>query len=301
MVDNTFVQKIADSIIDLNAFGTRKFAKYLLYFLIQKPKKKITVKTLHDFVMTIHPAQDRAGVEHEIYYKGTYEKGTLSLVKQLLAKNENMLDIGANVGFISLYASTLVGPNGRVFSFEANPETVPLLEENININSFNNIQVFPFGLGLETERLKIFPETIDQNRGAASLDGSVNQGGRYIEIDVKKLDDVKIELPISLLKIDVEGWELNVLKGAKQFLQMQNFPSIIWECCLDRVNGVGSPVDIFNYLSSFNQYEFFIFNNGKDRISKLQKITTTDQLPFHDNVVCISKNRISTLNPSIFA
>lgn len=301
MVDNTFIQKVADSIIDLNTFGTRKFAKYLLYFLIQKPKEKLTVKTLHEFVMTIHPAQDKAGVEHEIYYKGTYEKGTLNLVKQLLAKNNNMLDIGANIGFVSLYASTVVGPNGRILSFEANPETVPLLEENININSFKNIQVFPFGLGLETERLKIFPETIDQNRGAASLDGAVSQGERYIEIDVKKLDDVKIDLPISLLKIDVEGWELNVLMGAKQFLQTQNFPSIIWECCLDRVNGVGSPVDIFHYLSSFNQYEFFIFDNGKDRISKLQKITTTEQLPFHDNVVCISKNRVSTLNPSIFA
>jgi FkbM family methyltransferase len=249
----------------------------------------MNVKTLHDFVMAIHPAQDKAGVEHEIYYKGTYEKGTLNLIKQLLSKDKNMLDIGANIGFVSLYASTIVGSNGRIFSFEANPETVPLLEENIRINSFENIHVFPFGLGLETERLKIFPETIDQNRGAASLDGSVSQGERYIEIDVKKLDDVKIELPISLLKIDVEGWELNVLMGAKQFLQTQNFPSIVWECCLDRVNGVGSPVDIFNYLSSFNQYEFFIFDNGKDRNSKLLKITTTPQLPYHDNVVCISK------------
>lgn len=186
MVDNTFIQKVADSIIDLNTFGTRKFAKYLLYFLIQKPKEKLTVKTLHEFVMTIHPAQDKAGVEHEIYYKGTYEKGTLNLVKQLLAKNNNMLDIGANIGFVSLYASTVVGPNGRILSFEANPETVPLLEENIKINSFN-------------------------------------------------------------------------------------------------------------------YYESFIFDNGKDRISKLQKITTTEQLPFHDNVVCISKNRLSSLNPSIFA
>ncbi len=185
MVDNTFVQKVADSIIDLNTFGTRKFAKYLLYFLIQKPKEKIIANTLHNFVMTMHPAQDKAGVEHEIYYKGTYEKGILNLLKQLLAKDDNMVDIGANIGFVSLYASTVVGSNGRIFSFEANPETVPLLEENIKINSFN-------------------------------------------------------------------------------------------------------------------YYEFFIFDKGNDRIYKLPKNTTTDQLLFNNNVVCISTNRVSTLPSSFF-
>lgn len=295
MKDFTKQYKFLDSIVNLNAFGTRKLAKYLSYIIIPKPQTIETINTLLGFAINVEPINDEFGVEHELYYKGTYEKATMNVIKRCLREGDTLIDIGANIGVLSLYGSICVGKSGNVWAFEANPATARLLKDNIALNNFVNIKVFEYALGAEEGKGEIYPETYEKNRGAASMIKREGQGSLKYDIDIKKLDDIINDAKPKLIKIDVEGWELEVLKGSKNILSGPDAPILIVECFLDRENTIGSPSDIFKFIKSTNDYKIYKSDMGKDRLSKLVEVKTVDELPNQDNIICIPANRFSSV------
>ncbi|MFM9625870.1 FkbM family methyltransferase, partial [Streptomyces turgidiscabies] len=84
---------------------------------------------------------------------------------------------------------------------------VVLLNDNIALNKFTNIQVFEHALGAAEGKGEIYPETIKHNRGAASMLKREGQGTLKYDIIIKKLDDVIGDAKPKMIKIDVEGWE----------------------------------------------------------------------------------------------
>lgn len=291
IIDHIATYKFLNGIIDTNLFGTRKLVRLLSNILIPDLKQSSLIVTLDGLKMEVSPYTDMKGVEHDLYYKGTYEKGTLDFIKNYLKGEGNFLDIGANIGYMTIYGANLLAGKGKVHAVEANPDTQMILERNISHNNLTNVVIHPYGLGATSSTLLLYKDTISQNRGAASFDESavVGDKSKTVEVEVKMLDKIMIDDKIKLIKIDVEGWELEVLKGGTEFLKNQDFPAIIWECCLERIGRKGSPIDIFDFLNSFDQYKFYKFSHGKDRISSLIEISKYDELPFHDNVVCIKK------------
>lgn len=291
IINHTATYKFLNRIIDTNLFGTRKLVRLLSSILIPELKQPSTIVTLDGLKIEVSPYTDMKGVEHDLYYKGTYEKGTLYFIKNHLKGDGNFLDIGANIGYMTIYAANLLAGKGRVHAVEANPETQAILERNISYNNLTNIVIHPFGLGASNSSLTLYKDAVSQNRGAASFDESavVGDKSQTVEVEVKMLDSINIQDKIKLIKIDVEGWELEVLRGGTEFLKNQDFPAIIWECCLERIGRKGSPIDIFDFLHSFDKYKFYKFSHGKDRISSLHEIKKHDELPFHDNVICIKK------------
>ena len=104
------------------------------------PKKlsEYTLKTLHGFYLNINPAIDN-GVELSLHETGTYEKGILYYLSSILKKGDCFIDVGANIGLMSIYASEFVGDKGTVLAFEAHPKTARLLEANIEMNNLSNM------------------------------------------------------------------------------------------------------------------------------------------------------------------
>jgi FkbM family methyltransferase len=295
MRDFTNKYRLFDSIVDLNMFGTRKLAKYLSYLMIPKPKAKETIKTMLGFSINVEPIDDSAGVEHELYYKGTYEKATMHVIKTILNQGDTCVDVGANIGVVSLYSSLCVGPSGKVLAFEANPATVTLLMENIELNKFTNIEIFEFALGAEDGKGEIYPETVKHNRGAASMVKRDGQGTLKYDIVIKKLDDVIGDIKPKVIKIDVEGWEVEVLKGCRRLLSGSDAPILIVECFINRENTIGSPSDIFNFVKSTNDYKIYKSDMGKDRLSKLEEVKSVEELPEMDNITCIPVNKLASI------
>ncbi len=131
MIKNyTTRHKLISSLLEIDVKGIRRVAHHLPRFLIPAPKGVCTMKTNYGFYLQIDPVKDQ-GVERSIYYTGTYEKGSLAVLKQLLRKGDSFADVGANIGLMSLYASQLVGTKGKVWAFEPNPETARILKENV--------------------------------------------------------------------------------------------------------------------------------------------------------------------------
>lgn len=292
-----FFQKVSNT----NFIGTAKGVRYLAYLLLGNPKGKIKVETVDGFSIIVEPSFDKKGLEHDLYYLGTYEKGTIQVMKNYLTPNDNFIDVGANIGFVSLAASKMC-VNGKVFSYEANPDTFKILKENIALNKVQNIEVFDFALGAENTTAQIFPNTLKNNRGGASMvKNELNANDNGLNVLVKKLDELPIlSNKIAMMKIDVEGFEMEVMKGAQHLLTSGNAPALIVECSESRSNFNFTPIDLYRFIVNVNQYRIFKLLKGKERISKLIEVKGEKDLPFHDNLFCFLPDQIAKLNSNLF-
>lgn len=144
---------------------------------------------------------------------GTYEKRTRDLVCRFVGDGQVVFDIGANVGFFSLLASRLVGPRGTVYAFEPLPVNVQALRRHSELNGSENLRIVDAAVS-DRDGVGSFRQVANPSMGGLS-DG----GG--LEVRTLALDEA-IEsgqlLEPDFLKIDVEGAELSVLKGAKGLL-----------------------------------------------------------------------------------
>ncbi len=134
-----------------------------------------------------------------------------------------MIDVGANIGTLSLACADQVGASGKVYSFEPHPETFRYLKNNIALNGFKNIQDFSYALGSKDAQMYISDESDD------SQNAIKNNGNGGISVQMKTLDSlIPANQKIKLLKIDVEGYEGEVLSGAKRVCE--NTEILYLEC-----------------------------------------------------------------------
>lgn len=166
------------------------------------------------------------------YYMGTciseygeYCDEEINLLNSLINNGDTILDIGANIGLMTIPFSKMVGNNGNVISFEPQPEIYHILCGNIAINNLYNVKTNNIAVG--SNKNPIYLPKIDytksNNFGGISL---LDKG--EIEITQITLDDLSFD-KLNLIKIDVETMELRVLRGAyytikkhRPFLYVEN-------------------------------------------------------------------------------
>ncbi|MBO2544281.1 FkbM family methyltransferase [Salegentibacter sp. BDJ18] len=257
------------------------------------------VKTLHGFNLFINPIFDR-GIERRIYNFGTYETGTLWCFDFFIQPGDIIIDAGANIGLTSIYVSKLTGSKGTVYAFEPLNSTFEILCKNIRINRIRNIVPLQNALSDYNGKGYIYPN-IHINRGAASLNSNkVKQ--RPIEIEVKTVNSwikEKNIFKIDFIKIDVEGSEFNLLKGASELFQHSLKPTICLEFS-EEVSRDNNIIDLFYFLRNELGYKLFKSKLGKEEISKLIEIKTKEHLPKHDNIYCIDPKKLKSLSNILF-
>jgi len=139
-------------------------------------------------------------------------------------------DVGANVGFFSFWGARMVDVGGVVYAFEASPRIADLLRENIRLNQLENIQVVS-SIVSDVAGETFFYEAPDEKFGMGSLSPQFEKPP--LSVASVTLDDmVKLEniTKVALIKVDVEGHEASVFKGARKLLE-QKSPIIIFEFC----------------------------------------------------------------------
>lgn len=289
--------RFISAINDLNIKGSGVLANTLAHLLLPKSKGKVIMKTLHGFKLVINPVLD-SGVERRVYFTGTYEKGILHLMGQLLRRGDRFVDVGSNIGLMTIHAGQLVGPEGHVYAYEANPKTVEILKRNIDLNELNNIKIIPKALANETGRGKIYAN-MEYNRGSASL-AQYSKKDEYFEIDIIKFENAaESEHQIRLVKIDIEGYELEALKGFGNVLNRSDAPMLIIECTRDRTAKY-SAEELFEFLTQTHSYQIFKLSGSKERISTLLQVELVDDLPDHDNIVALQDHHLSSIDPKLF-
>jgi FkbM family methyltransferase len=273
--------------------GADLLRRRLAYLVMPAPRGPVVVPMTLGGVLVVDPIAGR-GVEREIYYQGVYEAGTLSLLANVLRPGDVFIDVGANIGLVSIVASRLVGARGRVCAFEPVPNTVALLEQNIALNGAHNISVESTALGAVQETRAIY-EHPEVNRGAASLVPSEGSPSSAI-VPVTTLDGyvhrAGLEGRIRAVKIDVEGWEADVLAGGRETLAASAGPVLIVEYSTNVRLAKGAHTDVYDFLSSVKDYRVFCLKRGKESISGIREIRGRGDLPREDNLICLRPDHL---------
>lgn len=139
---------------------------------------------------------------------GWYERRNQRLLSRLVAPGNVVFDVGANVGFFSLLAARLSGPNGRVVAFEPLPRNGDLLERHLACNGVSTVRLMRVAVGERSGKAS-FAAAGEPSMGSLANDGE--------PVDLVAIDDLVAarEVPVpAVVKIDVEGAELRVLQGA---------------------------------------------------------------------------------------
>lgn len=197
----------------------------------------------------VHFELDIANIVDWNIYFGFYEASRENLFR--LHPNPNViLDIGANIGEISLRFAQIY-PQAVIHSFEPFPDTFNSLKRNVSLNSFSNIELHPLGLGAEPGKV-FFEERTIGNPGMNRVTSDPEKSSR--EVLITTLDSFAENLgdhPVSLIKIDVEGYELEVLKGAGRLIQ-QHHPVFFIELDDDNLKDQnGSALELIQFLHAF--------------------------------------------------
>lgn len=146
---------------------------------------------------------------------GLYELRKAAEIRRRLRPGGVFVDVGANQGDFTLLAASLVGPAGRVVAFEPDPDNVAALRENLRLNGFANVEVRAVALADEAGSATLHRSAIS---GWHSLNEGGNTGGRPpITVALERLDDLGLTR-LDVLKIDVEGAENAVIRGAMNTL-----------------------------------------------------------------------------------
>lgn len=268
--------------------------------LIREPKGSVVCPTIFGYSFIVNPVIDK-GIEKSIYFCGSYEMGTIYFLKKVLRENDIYLDVGANIGVLCIAASKFVGRNGKVYAFEPEMEMFSILQENVKLNRLENIYCYNIACGSSKQKMLIYKNLV-VNRGSASLIKPQGDSSG-VEVLVETLDDfvqTKHIGDVRMVKIDVEGWELEVLKGAKALLSRSKAPIICIEYShLHQVHN-GRLQDIYNYLLNINYYRIFRLKKGKGNPSKLIKIQGESDLPYHDNLFCFLPFHLESLPKGMF-
>lgn len=196
-------------------------------------------------------------VGRHIYITGEYETPTSRLFRELIQSGENILDIGANIGYFSLLSLSLVGPDGRVYAFEASPHIAAILKSNIVLNNIgSNFTLFELAVANKQGTLT-FHEAQDDHLGISSIRDLGDRTRSSIVVPAIPIDKIAHSLrTIKLIKLDIEGAELLALEGMVGLLQRDK-PYVIFELTDQYLRQVyGSQEEVIEFLKGLD-YELF--------------------------------------------
>ena len=193
-------------------------------------------KRQNDYLETIIPydkdleicIDTRSFIEWQIFFKGYYELPTINLIKKYLPKGGVFIDVGANIGNVSLIAAKIAS---KVIAIEPVQKFIDRIKRNFAINKMNNVSILPFAASDKAGIVSFYAikEGIANGmRGSFYQDHAKNET-EEIQVEAKTLDEMlKDETRIDFIKIDTEGNDGRVILGSLKIIE-KHHPIIIFE------------------------------------------------------------------------
>jgi FkbM family methyltransferase len=205
----------------------------------------------------------RRDVVSDGLFAGTFEPGERAVFAGLVKPGMTVLDIGAHAGLYTLIASTLVGDAGRVVSFEPSPRERGRLLKHLGLNRRRNVTVEPVALG-DTDGEATLYVVQGSETGCNSLRPGDVGDAQPVRVPLRRLDDYLASGEIrrvDVIKMDVEGAELSVLRGAETLLRTQG-PVLLCEIEDARIAPWGyNGREIIDLLAGWG-YEWWVVAEG---------------------------------------
>lgn len=270
-------------------FGKATLYRNLVVPYLEWRQHTSVVRTLSGYKMNVRlPDQ----IQSRIYFFGVWEPHVTAFVRQRLLPGDTFIDVGANVGYYSLLAASLVGERGIVCAIEASPSIFSALQKNIAQNAYTNIIAFNEAASDSEGSLDIFLAP-DSNIGATTtvaIEATRKGHKKEARVRARTLDAIvgcETLLSARLIKMDVEGAELAVVSGIKDLLpSFSDRTECVFEVTPRALEAQGSTVaalldcftqsgyKLYRILNSYEDDEYLEL--PKDlQMSELRKVPAT--------------------------
>ncbi len=213
------------------------------------------------------------GVAPSLFKKGVYAKCETELLKNSIKPGTVFVDVGANVGYFTILASDLIN-SGHIYSFEPDIENYKVLIKNIKTNKIKNVTPIKKAVSNIDGTRNIFID--EKNLGSHSLSRkNVSNGNLIQKIETITLNSFFNDLSENssefLIKMDVQGSEGLIIKGAENLLKRENTKILMEFWPKGLINMGTDPFGLLKYLKSLN-YSFKLIDDEKEKIIPM-KIT----------------------------
>jgi FkbM family methyltransferase len=195
----------------------RRFTRFLYKPLTRFVRNPIQ---LNGLTIYIPHSADYSYLLHE------HEPGTQKLLQKSLKPGNIAVDVGANIGYLTLLMARLVSPNGKVYAVEPGEDNLLCLRKNIELNSCTNVEVLPVAAGAKRSSRPLY---IREAGTLHSFYPRTEGHALASQVSEMPLDELLAGIKIDLIKIDVEGAEIDVLAGMERILR--NDPEI--QCIIE--------------------------------------------------------------------
>lgn len=269
-----------------------KFEKNLdlyIYWIINKFEWSIKKDINGNMMLLNFNPNEQHKIERELVRAGIREPGVTSTLRDVLIRLNSeyeeihVFDIGANIGYYVLLEASIID-NGDIYAIEPEPSNVKRLNQNIALNHYEHVHVLPVAAGKDRgEKQLARRSSSNVHRMSEVLFDAPFED--TVEVDVYPVDQIIDEKNISneeliVVRMDVEGYELQALEGMKKLLSSNRPIYLILEVHAPRV-------DMQRINELLDRYQFspeFISMDGGETCNKIDDLKTLDDLESNGHV-----------------
>jgi FkbM family methyltransferase len=205
--------------------GLEKIIRATYFFVNDKIKRtNITFKKIKLILgkYEFQTIENDEGISTELQIYESHEPLTTHLIINELKQDMVCIDLGSNIGYYAVIESNIIGKSGKIFAIEPSPINFPILKVNLENQKNNNFSAYNIAIGDKNEEMEFIISTKSNWSKIRMNNEKVNSDDKIIKIPVKTLDYFVNEnniKKIDILRMDVEGFEYNILLGANEVLE----------------------------------------------------------------------------------
>lgn len=270
---NLLIKKMLDKYIDrkVNEILTQKFRYYYNSELWEEAIVKEEIRILKVLKKDLMFYCSLDSILDKMIFTNEFENEEVLFLNRFLKPGDQFIDIGANSGLFTIYAAQKVGDQGQVFAFEPTDTTFRKLCENVVLNNFTNISTYQLAISSKNEDLEFYSLSEGFDAWNSLAKPIVDKKYKILNvkaIQIDKMNEIGIDFNKStLVKIDIEGWELNAIKGGVTCLSYENSPVLMIEFADEHArNTGGSCRELYTFLVSLN-YRLFRYDKLKNELA----------------------------------
>ncbi len=229
-------------------------------------------------------------LQAHLYLFGSYELPTVRFIERFVQPNFVLIDVGAQIGYLTLVMATSANRSARVISFEPQSSNVERFQENMRLNNVTNVELITAAVSSASGTIRLYLST-DNNAGTHStISSDPNVGADFEEVPATTLDETVDAMGLSavdLVKVDVEGAELEVIEGAINTIASLK-PTFIIELSEAIQQSRGYSTVQFKSMMSANGYASYLIRDNGTLEPVGSNVTHV-----MDNVVFVHSERLS--------
>jgi len=256
--------------------------------------KKSGILDINGFIINF--GEQDFGIAETLITNNDYEFETREIIAKILLPDSIFLDLGANIGLHSIFATKFLSGIGKVYSFEPTPNTFNYLLKNIKTNNLTE-KIKPENIAITNQDGYAY-FSVTNNSECNSIVSELNDDISTIQVPTMSIDNYcKINniQKVDLIKMDIEGQELNDMKSMVDTVKNNESIKIIFELHENNLkNNNEEPYSILSFLNSIDLKYFMLINNNPiyfsldDDLSFLHK-----ELKIYNVNILASKNHLN--------